>query len=424
VLERLAPGRDLILAYCGRSNLCRYARDIERALTWGKRALELADEIHDSEARVHALTNLAMVEYTEDVGAGREKLERGVELARRAGLEDLAANAFCVLAFEAIVDHDHARAGGYIDAGIEYCSEHDLNGWTPFLIAIRAALELEQGHLSDAADSASLVLEGVAIEGHTGHGLGPGTAYALAVLGRARARRGDPEPWAPLDEALTLAERSDELIRLRPVAAARAEAAWLEGRPELVPAATDAAFALAQRVRDPWAAGELAYWRWRAGIQEEIPAGAAEPYVAQIAGDWRRAADLWSDLGCPYETALALADSDDEDMLRSALESLQGLGARPAAALVARRLRERGARGLPRGPRPGTRENTANLTPRQVEVLLLLSQGLGNAEIAERLFVSQRTVDHHVSAILGKLDVTSRGQAAAEAARLGITGPR
>jgi len=101
---------------------------------------------------------------------------------------------------------------------------------------------------------------------------------------------------------------------------------------------------------------------------------------------------------------------------------LQELGARPAAAMVARRLRERGARGVPRGPRPRPRQNEANLTPRQVEVLALLSEGLRSAEIAERLFLSERTVHHHVSAILRKLDVQSRGQAAAEAVRLGIAG--
>jgi DNA-binding CsgD family transcriptional regulator len=166
--------------------------------------------------------------------------------------------------------------------------------------------------------------------------------------------------------------------------------------------------------------GELACWRWRAGIEEEVPPGAAEPYAVEIAGDWRRAADLWAKLGCPYEAALALADADDDDALRRALQELQRLGARPAAAIVARRLRERGARGLPRGPRPGTQQNPANLTPRELEILALVAQGMRNAEIAERLFLSPRTVDHHVSAILRKLDVDSRGQASTEAVRLGL----
>jgi DNA-binding CsgD family transcriptional regulator len=183
---------------------------------------------------------------------------------------------------------------------------------------------------------------------------------------------------------------------------------------------TEAVFELAQRRRNHGRVGELACWRWRAGIEEEVPPGAAEPYAVEIAGDWRRAADLWAKLGCPYEAALALAGGDDDDCLRRALQELQRLGARPAAAIVARRLRERGARGLPRGPRPGTRQNPANLTPRELEILALVAQGMRNAEIAERLFLSPRTVDHHVSAILRKLDVDSRGQASTEAVRLGL----
>jgi len=169
------------------------------------------------------------------------------------------------------------------------------------------------------------------------------------------------------------------------------------------------------------AIGELACWRWRAGVRDDPSAGtAAEPYALSMTGEWARAAALWRELDCPYEAALALADADDEQPLRRALVELQELGARPAAGIVARRLRARGARGLPRGPRARTRENPAGLTGRELDVVALLAEGLRNAQIAERLVLSEKTVDHHVSAILRKLDVRTRGEAAAKAVRLGL----
>jgi DNA-binding NarL/FixJ family response regulator len=179
---------------------------------------------------------------------------------------------------------------------------------------------------------------------------------------------------------------------------------------------------LAVRRKAWWVAGELAYWRRRAGIQEQVPIEVPEPWAAELAGDWRRAAELWTELESPYEAALALADFDDEETVRRALDELHRLGAQPAAAIIARRLRERGARGLPRGPRPATREHPAGLTRRELEVLTLVAQGLRNAEIAERLVLAEKTVDHHVSAILRKLGVQTRGQASAEAVRLGVVG--
>ena len=171
--------------------------------------------------------------------------------------------------------------------------------------------------------------------------------------------------------------------------------------------------------------GELACWRWRAGLRDRLPPGAAaEPYALSLAGEAAQAAKVWRELGCPYEAALALADGDAAEPLRRAHEELQALGARPAAAIVARKLRERGVRGVPRGPRPSTRANPAGLTARELEVLALLARGLRNAAIADELVVSEKTVDHHVSAVLRKLDVRTRGEAAAEAARLGLTRPK
>jgi DNA-binding CsgD family transcriptional regulator/tetratricopeptide (TPR) repeat protein len=413
LLEPLPPGRELAMAYSNLSVIYKAADDAEEALAWGTRALELAQRLDNTEIVIHTLVTIGAVNLLSNAPESTEKLQHALELAERAGLKEEVGRIFVQLAWAAVRRRLHALANRYVDAGVDYCSERGLEVFRLYLLAFRARSELDQGRWAEALDSAALVLRI------------PRTSTvprinALVVLGLVRARRGDPEQWVPLEEARALADPSGELQRMAPVAAAMAEAAWLEGRPDVIPEVTETALDLAVRRRAWWIVGELVFWRWRAGMHEDVPAGTAEPYVLQMAGDWSRAAESWLDLGSPYEAGLALADADDDDDLRRGLSELQRLEARPGAAKIARRLRERGARGLPRGPRLASRQNPANLTPRELDVLALVAEGLRNSEIAERFFLSEKTVDHHVSAILRKLGVRTRTEAGAEASRLGV----
>jgi DNA-binding CsgD family transcriptional regulator/tetratricopeptide (TPR) repeat protein/type II secretory pathway predicted ATPase ExeA len=412
VLEGLAPGRELGLAYANMATLCMNREDADGTVAWSARALELAERLDDVEIRVQTLNTTGTMELLVGTPAGREKLERSIALAREAGLQEDVARGFSHLAWTGLRTRSYAVADDALAAGLDYCAEPHFDLWRLYLLGFAARSALDQGRWTEAAERASVVL---------GDSRSSSIPRILAgvVLGLVRARRGDPGASAALEDALALAEVSEELQRIEAVAAARAEVAWLRGDREGVAQATEVAFDLAKRLRAGWVIGQLASWRRRAGISEETPADVAEPYALQLGGDWKGAAALWTAIGCPYEAALARADGDG-DALRRALAELQELGAHPAAAIVARRLRARGARGLPRGPRRVTRDNPANLTPRQVEVLVLLAEGLRNRQIAERLFLSPKTVDHHVGAILRKLGVHTRGEAGAAARRLGV----
>jgi DNA-binding CsgD family transcriptional regulator len=245
---------------------------------------------------------------------------------------------------------------------------------------------------------------------------------ALIALGRVRARRGDPGVWEALDEAGALAGQSGTLQRVAPMLAARTEALWLGGRAGEAAAALDDGFALAMRKRHAWFAAELLYWRRRAreSPTEDVPDFCAgNPFALEATGRSREAGAAWHELGCPYEQARALSQGD-ESQKREALEILESLGAVPLAERVRHELRASGVRGLKRGPRDSTRRHPAGLTGKEVDVLVLLCEGLRNKDIAQRLHRSVRTVDHHVAAILEKLGATNRAEAVVAAHRLGL----
>jgi len=300
----------------------------------------------------------------------------------------------------------YEQASRYLTEGLAYTEAYDLDSWWLYLLAYRARMRFEQGDWNGAARDAQTVL---AHPRTTSISRIP----SLRILGHLRVRRGDPDANSPLEEARALAGATPELQQQGTLAAVCAEAAWLAGDREEVVRVVQPAYDRLHRRRDPRMKGELAAWLWRTGALDEHPTDIAEPYALEISGEWRAAAQAWKSLGCPYEQASMLAWYGTEVEQRQALTILDELGAAPAAQVLRRQMRAQGLRGVPRGSRPSTRNNPHGLTGRETEILALLSEGLRNSIIAKRLFLSTKTVDHHVSAILAKLGVPSRAEAIA-----------
>jgi tetratricopeptide (TPR) repeat protein/type II secretory pathway predicted ATPase ExeA len=352
VLETLEPGRQLAMAYSNQAQLDMLAYRTEAAMRWASRALELARRLGDQEARSHALTNIGSARLMDGDLGGRVELEQGYQVAVAAGLEDHAARALVNLASSGVEMRDHRHAHSDLDRALAFVAEHDLAGYTQYLTGVRARLRLDQGDWAGAEQDARAALT----EAEQRRQGGTRAVDALVALGRLQARRGDPDAAATLEEAAAVAFPTSELQWIGPVAAARAEHAWLHGALDRTAAEAATGFPLAVEAGHPWFAGELAYWLWRADALPEVPAVVAEPYRLLLAGDWQAAAGAWWALGCPYEQAQALAHGDDESCLQ-ALRLLDGLGAGQAAQRLRRQLRARGVLRIPRGPSRATAAN-------------------------------------------------------------------
>ena len=416
VLEGLPPGAALARAYQYRAALRMLDRDHDAAIAWGTRTIGLATEL--GEARILAGAHVTvgsslMLQGRPDYV---DHFARAIALAQEHGLEVVHANAHLNRGSGAGELHRFDEAEHHLRLAVSLAERHDMDSQSSYALAWLALTRLYRGDWDEAAALTALTLGRSAASTIT-------RIMALTALGRLRVRRGDPEAWSALDEALELAVGTGTLQRLAPVRAARAEAAWYEGDGDRVRREAAASFELAVEARHPWFVGELGYWLSLTGDVGELPAFAAEPFSLQVQGRSREASAAWTTLGCPFEAARALAEGQAEDEVRTAVDAFTHLGARVAAERARARLRELGAVRIPHGPRERTRRHPAGLTPREAQVLARLVEGLSNSEIAQRHRVSPRTVEHQVSAVLGKLGVDSRAAAIAEAHRRGLVPP-
>ncbi|MDQ3654394.1 MAG: LuxR C-terminal-related transcriptional regulator [Chloroflexota bacterium] len=411
-LEPLPPGPELAMAYSNLSQVRMLAYDLPEAIRLAERAMAIANSLDDRSILAHALNNIGTSRIVSSVPGGRELVERSIRIGLDCGLDDDVSRAYANLAWTSLDHCELIDAERSIAEGLAFTAERDLVAMELYLRATRARAYLARGLWSDAALEAGSIVDRPSATTLS-------RIVALTILGHIAVRRG-LDPADPLDEAQALAEKTGALMRLFPLRAARAEAAWLAGDSELAIAEAEKAFATALRAGERWLAGQLALWLHRGGHQIGDTSQLAEPFALEIAGEGKTAATIWHAHGYPLEEARALASTGVEASLREALVITERLGAKPDTARIVRHLRHLGVTHIPRGPRPETQANPAHLTARELDVLRLLANGKSNREIAASLYLSPRTVGHHVSAILGKLQISSRTDANARVDALGL----
>jgi DNA-binding SARP family transcriptional activator/tetratricopeptide (TPR) repeat protein len=362
-LEALGPSVELARAYATFANQrMRYA-DHDAAIDLALRAQALATRFDATDVYSDALNTQAASSAAKGLDwAGQ--MRRALDIALAGGHHQEAARAYTNLCGIHADRREFAEARRYLAAAVAYCEEHDI---ATYAICLR-------GEQSSMLERTGLWEEAIALSTEILTDVGPSPVNRLSALirlGAMRARRGESGVWECLDEAATTADETGEPQQQIPARLARAEAHWLEGRPDAARREAELADDACAR-SDGWSRGAVAAWlRWT-GSQRPVRGEVAAPYRLLLDGDLVGAAHVWTRLGCPYDAAITLAGALDEEALRKALSIVTSLGAQPAAWIIRKRLRALGARPVPAGPRTATRGQPLRLTRREREVLDLI----------------------------------------------------
>jgi DNA-binding CsgD family transcriptional regulator len=400
-----------MLATCQSANHM-LARRFTESEQLGQQAIELAQLVDapDILAEVSIQSGIALAMSGDD--RGLDRIREGIELALAIGSDYLVALGYSQIGSGYGEMRTYDVAVPALSEGVTFGEAREF-GSTYYMRAWLARCELELGHWDEAGTIAADLVRNP-------RSLGISRFVALVTLAWLRGRRGDPDVRPLVDEALELAHSTGHIQRLWPIAACRAELAWIADRLDDELELVERALSAAAQLEYVPAIEELSHWLHIGdGRARGSEAGARTAFGLSAAGRPDLAADRWDTIGCPYEAATARFLSGANADLRSALQTFERLGATPMRSRTAAALRSAGQR-VARGPTSNTRHNPASLTDRELDVLLLVTAGRTNREIAGDLGISVKTAGHHVSSVLAKLAVRSRGEAAVAAMRLGI----
>ncbi len=406
VLTPLGQTYELAMAYANLALICALRDDSKGAIELANKTRALAEELGHKELLADAHSTLGAAKQWLDRASSRDHFDEALTLALECDRPELVARIYMNAGNVELNGRAHKNARRWLQAGVRYCEQRDLLTWAVYMNGLLADLLVREGSWLEGEKLARGALEASKT---------PVQRFpSSAALARLHIRRGDGAAW--LIDNLTFDTEPQRMMVHAPIVGERA---WLlkldvDASIEVL----NKAAAVADAIGNLWAAGEIEYWRSKLeGKRPSALGKVAEPYALLFGGDWAGAADAWNRLEEPYERAMALLEGD-EAARDEALGILDDLGATATASRARRELRARGLRGLRRGPRESTRSNPAGLTRREMEVLRLLDAGMPNAEIAARLNTALKTADHHVSAILTKLDSSSRLEAVTKARRL------
>lgn len=414
VLNDQPSSKAKAMAYSNMSQLKMLADQTDECIFWGEKAIAIAKEIDNDEILTHALNNMgsALMTIVPSMSKGVALLQQSLDIALKNSFHEHVARAYTALGSNAVTMKHYAFAKKILDEGIRYCDERDLDSLKLYMINWQARLDLETGHWDQAYHTADNLLKHEKLPPVIKVGV-------LVTTAIVKLRKGEQGALPLLLEAKTIAFETKELQRIIPALAALLEYEWISGKTFIETKELDQAVDMIRQLEKISKKNRLYYWIQKVRKQYLPLSERHEVYGKSSVAAAMKEATRWEKLGCPYEQALALFEGNAADKKR-AIEIIQMLGADAVYEKLKLEMRTSGIKNIPRGKRKTTRLNPALLTQREVDVLKLLKEGLQNKEIAERLFISAKTVDHHISAILFKLDVKTRVKAVHEAAQLGI----